>query len=81
MDRFWSGARDPLHLLPIVISGMENPKAQVLNGAMGMTLAGYTTQSGADTGRYNYRLNAQVRACLCARVQCVHAFALACVLA
>ncbi len=40
LERFWQGARHPLHLLPVVISGMEHPKAQVLNGAVGMTPPG-----------------------------------------
>lgn len=41
LDRFWQGGRHPLHLLPVAISGMEHPKAQVLNGALGMTPQGY----------------------------------------
>jgi hypothetical protein len=40
MERFWQGARHPLHLLPVVIGGMEHPKAQVLNGAIAMTPQG-----------------------------------------
>ena len=43
LERFWQGARHPLHLLPVVISGMEHPKAQVLNGAVGMTPPGYSS--------------------------------------
>jgi len=52
LHRFWAGARQVLHLLPVVIGGLEHPKARVFNGVIGMTPPGYVPQDGANAGDY-----------------------------
>ena len=56
MERFWQGARHPLHLLPVVISGMEHPKAQVLkaDNAAEIASVAQSLQSGQDKASQEY---------------------------